>query len=307
MKNFIKHISSAIIFLSSIVSIWFLLSNIRTIDYALFLLPILALIVFVLGINIFLPKLWKRIAQLKEIIYNNEKGRTILLCLIIIIIGLILRFFIFFYFDYKPISDPAQFLKNATSIAAGNGIANKFYLGFFPYLVAYTDILGLMIKIFNNSWLATIVLNSIFDISASLIVFTFIKQITKPKSIAPFVGLVLWMLSPFNILFSTLSLPVIAVNFFIIAGVYLIYLMSKCIVEGDIKKSVLYSIALGLVLGIANCFRPIFPVFLIALLLYLVFILLSIKELSKRVITLASISFIIVFCLFVTVVRINLA
>ena len=233
-------------------------------------------------------------------------GRTIFLfCLSIVIISLLVKFFIFSYFDYSPISDPGRFFMASQAIADGAGIKNSVSFALFPFQAAYANSLSIVMKIITNDWLAVIILNSIFDILSAIIAFRFVRDITSPNSIAPLVAFTFWILSPFNLLYSTISLPLIAVNFFIITTVYIAYLMVKEIQKKNIKKLLAYSVAFGMVAGIGNCFRPVFIIFLIALPMYLLYITIANKDNKKFIATMSGTTLLIIFCLFFTIQILN--
>lgn len=297
MKKYIAYILSAIVLLASIVSLWFLLP-IGSLYYSF---PIFLIATLFLTMRIFFPKILNKLS-----IPTKMGGRTIfLLCLTIVIISLLVKFFIFSHFDYSPISDPRRFFRAAQAIADGIGIKNLVSYALFPFQVAYANSLSIVMRIINNDWLAVIVLNSIFDILSAIIAFWFVRDITSHNSIAPLVAFTLWLLSPFNLLYSTISLPLIAVNFFIIATVYIAYLMVKEIHQKNIKKLLAYSVALGVVIGIGNCFRPVFTIFLIALPMYLLYITIANKDNKKFIATISGTTLLIILSLFFAIQTVN--
>ncbi|MDR1196800.1 MAG: hypothetical protein LBL08_00800 [Candidatus Nomurabacteria bacterium] len=161
-------------------------------------------------------------------------------------------------------------------------------------------------KIISDPWLATIVTNTLFDFAAAVIAYYFIKQMTKPASKAPIIAFALWILNPFNIIFSVQALPIVIVNFFIILVIFLSYYMCKSLTKLKTKSTIILSILLGLALGLANWFRPIFIVFIIALGLYLLFTVFAAKK-SKKLFLLVGAGFVIIILLFTSLQKLNVA
>lgn len=283
-----------------LVSLWFILNNIRSIKAQL----IICFLVFLFVIaRLFKPK---NIIIFKEKIIKITKYKKFPLYfgISILLIGIIARLSFYFLYSYSPVSDPGSFFNQAQSIASGDGIIGNRYVAFFPYLSAYSTLLGLAIKIIGNSWLATIILNTIFDIFGSITALLLVKKLSNINSNNHLAAFALWFLSPFGIIFSSLSLPIIIVNFFIIFSIYLTYLLIQKILKSNLKESLILSILLGLIIGYGNCFRPIFPVIIIAIVLYYFYTLLTNKH-SRQRLLLSFSSLIIIISIFVGIQNIN--
>lgn len=309
MNRFIKPISiivSLVLLLSSIISIWFLISNLRPIISIISFLPIILSISAIMFAKLFFPDIIARvIGAMKSTTKKWGNREKVIICLSIILVGLLVRLLIFYQFEYEPVSDPRQFFKTAKLIADGTGIMGKSYQALFPYLVAYTNLLGGFMKFITDPWLATIILNYLFDIFAAVFAFLFIRRITNPGSVGPVAVFSLWILSPFSILFSTLSLPIPVVNFFIIVGIYLVHLLSTELLIQNTKRVIVYAVILGLTFGIANWFRPVFPVFLVALFIYLLYLTITNKYQIAKVAILSALTLFVVVSIFFMAQRFN--
>lgn len=294
----VKIFLSGIVIFSIFILSWFIVSNLQSLKS-----KIVFGVVGILFAFLFLFK--KQIG----IFYNNfcdkillDKKRTIFIIVVfLLLIGVIIRLMFYFMFDYLPISDPLSFFNQAKLIASGAGLVGNSYVGFFPYLAAYDNLLGLFIRIINNSWLATIVLNTLFDLASAIIFFVFIKNRFSIK--LSIIALSLWIFNPFNIIFCALSLPVVVVNFFIIFSIYLFDKLHISITKNNIKHVIFLSIIFGLIVGLGNFFRPIFIVFIIAAFVFYIYLYLKNKNINICRVTL--ISFIIILSIFISMQKIN--
>ncbi|HSX15561.1 MAG TPA: glycosyltransferase family 39 protein [Candidatus Saccharimonadales bacterium] len=305
MKKLIKYLTAAVLLLASVTSLWFLLSNLSAIGPALYLLLVITIVLLALSVGLLSPKFYTNLAAALSTVAGSRK-KTILLCSLIVLLGLLLRFSFYVHFDgYRPISDPETFYGAAQSIANGHGLKGNFLTAFFPYLAAYDSSLGLVMKLMGNPWLSVIVLNSFFDLLAAAVVYLFVRRLTGPKSVAPLAAFALWVLSPFGILFSVQALPIIIVNFFVILVLYLGYLLCEGIKIRNTKRAIGLSVALGLAVGIANCFRPTFTVFIVVLLAYLAFLVVTHLGQAKELAVLAVAGLVIVSGIFLGIQKLN--
>jgi hypothetical protein len=161
-------------------------------------------------------------------------------------------------------------------------------------------------KFIAEPWLATIILNSVFDILSSLGLYILLQKILPPTSKMPVVAYGVWMLSPLNIIFSVASLPVIVVNFFVIWTILISYLLLRQVTQINSKNSIALSILLGLILGLGNCFRPIFSVALIALLIVYIIMYLTTNR-SIRFLKLATVCIALPLVILTGMQKLNIA
>lgn len=223
-----------------------------------------------------------RIKTIIKFIYNNTKILNIIL-LLAILIGLLLRLSFLFY-EYKPVSDPQTFYSTAVAMAENGGqlvsdpaidkggLNTDEYYAIHPFLFVYTKLLSIAMEVFGGGYFAVLALNILFDTLGGFLIYSLLKRIAGDKRVA-IVGAILWSLSPFNILFCGLSLPVVAVNSLIILCFLLSYLLIKN--RKDVGKFLLLSLTLGAVISVTNTLRPIMAVYIIAIILVIVHQLLS--------------------------------
>ncbi len=302
MKKITERVAKVCLALGVLISLWLLINNLYSIKALLVALSMVALWAFQ---KKYLPKLPHVLAQ-KISNITQHRHFSLIFILAITVTAIAIRLLFFFAYSYSPISDPGSFFTRAQAVASGAGLVGDVYVSFFPYLAAYAYVLGLAVKLIGNAWLATIILNTILDIAAAAIASLLIKKISDKKSKKYLIIYGLWLLSPFNIIFSVLSLPVIAVNFFIVLAIFLTYMLSRKVMSQDIKSSLILALILGLTLGYANCFRPLFPIVIIAILLYFAYILLT-NKFSQKVFLLSLSSILIIIAIFFGVQRLNVA
>lgn len=278
MKRSIAYICATIFLLATLVSLWFLLNNFAPLSPALYSGAILALISIILCFILFAPKTTSRIKGVIQKALHMRYTKVIIV-VILTLLGIVCRLLFYAKLSYVPVSDPAVFYETAQSIAAGRSQTGNSYLASFPFLAAYLNILSVVMRIIHDPWLATIALNTAFDIAAAFIVYILVRKLTHTTSRLPLLAFSLWILSPFNILYSTLSLPIIVVNFFIILTILLVHLLVRKL---DTQSFWAIAILLGVVLGIGNCFRPIFPVAIVALFLLMLYIIFAKREYAQK-------------------------
>jgi hypothetical protein len=186
----------------------------------------------------------------------------------LVLISVMARFS-FVKFGYQPASDPAQFNYSATHLAENGDLGvRSYYNALFPYLFAYNVSLAGVMKIFGSGVVSVIVCNILFDAIATVLLYVLVKRITNSATSAK-IAMALWIISPFNIIFSAISLPIVAVNTMIIASVLCVYLLISGF-KKNTKTVLLLSVVTGVVFSVANSFRPIMAVFIIALVIYCV-------------------------------------
>ncbi len=280
MGSINRYIQAVLLTTGSMISIWFLICNLQPLQPALYAFTIVSIIGLFVAIKVFSSNL---IVATKKYVLNVTKRKyfTAILLASIVIVGLLARLFFYIRFSYVPTSDPMTFYDSAVTLASGGGSQGNSYVAFQPYLSAYNNILGIAMRLIPNPWLATILLNTFFDILSSLAVYTLLKKLLKPGSQLPMVAFGVWMLSPFNIIFSAVSLPVIVVNFFVVLSILVSYFLMQQITSLKIKYALPLSIIFGLVLGLGNCFRPIFIVVILALSIVLACMFLTIHKSTK--------------------------
>ncbi|MCL2095038.1 glycosyltransferase family 39 protein [Candidatus Saccharibacteria bacterium] len=196
------------------------------------------------------------------------------LIIALFIAGTILRISFLFVGFTAQTNDPQSYFYNAESLINTGELGNsnwwgRNYVAMFPYIFNYIWLLSVFMRIFGTGTLSILALNTFFSLIATgLIYLLFSRTISRRAGL---LAAALWFINPVEIVFSALPLPIIPVNTFIIAAVFVTYLLLRK--RNQPKKFLSSGALLGLTLGLANIFRPLMAVFLIALALVYVFML----------------------------------
>ena len=224
--------------------------------------PNLVLFVAILGCLLFLG--WRLLFS-----FVRENYR---ICLVVgIIIGVIVRalplLLNWTYSCLNDLSDTGVHYYGALELVAGvleEKIIN--YEKMFPYLYPYTYMLSIFVRItFGNIKMAIILSNIIFDYTGIFLVYKILKMI-KGKNSA-MLGMLLAIMNPFSIVSCWIPLNLILVNLFLLA---IIYICIRIIAETNVRKTYFECLLLGGAVCIANYFRPVFSVAVIAVIIILV-------------------------------------
>lgn len=234
-----------------------------------------ALALFILSIVSYLFRF--HIKKVAKFIYKNTRVLKILL-LLAVLIGLILRLS-FLLYEYKPVSDPQTFYDTAIVMAENDGrlvsdssidkggLNVEEYYAIHPFLFMYTKLLSIVMGVVGSGYAAVLTLNIVFDILGGFLIYLLLRRISKDERIA-MIGGIIWSLSPFNIIFCGLSLPIIIVNSMIILCFLLSYFLIKNV--KDVGKFLLLCFGLGIAISVTNTFRPIMAIYIIAIILAMI-------------------------------------
>lgn len=187
-----------------------------------------------------------------------------------ILIGILLHIGLLFLSYKNPASDYAVFYRNAVSFSKGE-LLDKQYVAIFPHLSGYIFLLGSLMKLFTTKYFIVIVVNIVFNfIGAFLVYQIFAKQ--KQQELGK-IGSLLWILSPLNLIWCTACIPIIIFQTCFLATIFLFERMLRN--QKEKKKYFCYTVLCGIMAGIANLYRPIMIIFIIAVVLYGCYLLLQ--------------------------------
>ena len=271
-----------IYFIVNFTSLLFFLTFIFVINKGIAFNSFFLLIVFV-GI-IFI------IINIKKEIIEYYKKHQMFICavlIILIIIGFLLRFsFIFFknrFFISTELSDTGVHWYGSNQLVK-NGRLNKQigeYEKLYPYLFSYTGTLAVFMLLFGTEYVSILLLNTICDIISCFSLYTLFCRWKNDKMIG-LLAIVLWAISPLQIVFCGLPLAIVIVNTFLVLSITIFFL---CFTNENNKLKLLkLSLLGGIILTIGNSYRPIFVVLLIAFFLYWFVLVLKDKKKTKKAI-----------------------
>lgn len=227
--------------------------------------------------------------KIKNIVKKRKLQKFIFI--LIIIVGILLRISLIFinYNKLQEAGDYYTFFFNASKFCNENIIYNKSYVELFPFLIPYMVVLGTFFKLTSITYTSMVILNVILDLLIPLFLY-FSFENRNIKKVVP----CLWLLNPINVVWCTICCPVVIVNFGIALS---ILIFSKLLKHIDSKVFILYSILTGVIMGIANMFRPLMIIMLIAIAIYFIYIALQEKKFKLNYI----ISFILILISFISI------
>lgn len=211
----------------------------------------------------------------------------------VLLVGVVARLsFLGYVYDPSCACDPGTFYWNAESLAEtghlhpsyglDRGATNEQYFAFYPYELSYTASLAASNLIFGGGHLSVVILNLAFDLLGTLLIFLVARRLFPGKKWLWLLTAAIYFLNPFSVVFSALSLPIIAVNTFLVLAIYLVVvLIGKLDQTAPNRRTLPLFALLGLVLGVGNSFRPIFIIALIATILTIIYLALKNRRLRR--------------------------
>lgn len=270
-----------IISLTIIIAVCFIVFNFNGIDKASTLIAV-ALLLSIL-VLIYKTKLASVIInRFKKI--SSSRYCSILFILLVLGIGVALRLLIANHFNYSPTQgDTRTFVGIAAnvghhpetfdyyrSLGDYHGLVHNQFIAFYPYVALYTILLAGSFHVIPSVWLATIVLNIIFELLTCWAIWLAIRKILNIKnhperSPYPLIAVPLYFLNPFTITFCLMSLPISLTNLFIALIILTASYLLADLATNRLKSVLVWSLLMGLAIGVGNWSRPIMTIFAIAL------------------------------------------
>ena len=138
------------------------------------------------------------------------------------------------------------------------------YMKAYPYLVPYALTLTVFYKLlFGNIVVAILVSNLLFDAIGGLFCYLLLKK-TKIRG-AGWIGVLLWCINPMSIIACWFSMNLVLVNMLLMGLLYCAVCFLEALRKRQVGKTYILAAAIGLLVFVANLFRPLFTVILIAL------------------------------------------
>ena len=183
---------------------------------------------------------------------------------IVLVLALIYISLLFLPYN-APFVDYETFYYSASQFAI-NAEYNFKYIALFPHLWGYIMFLGTIFKIFGISYSVVVASNIILTFITAYFIFKIIKRISTTNK--GYLGAILWLINPINIIWCMFAFGGTAFNAFFAISIYITILFFK---TSNKKQKILYSALLGITLGIANLFRPVIIIFIIAILIEIIY------------------------------------
>ena len=179
---------------------------------------------------------------------------------IVLLVGLLLRLALCFFPYQEPINDYAYFYSDAINFANKSQLRN-LYIALFSYLYFYVSTLGLMMRIFGKVYTTVIVLNIVIEALGGYLFYLISRN--RYGDNTGRIALLFYAINPVSLLWINKCCPVIIVNTLLLLIIYIYDIVNK-----DFnKKNIFLALLLGLVMSIANHYRPIIIIFVITIVL----------------------------------------
>ena len=183
----------------------------------------------------------------------------------LLIIAIILYIILIFLPYNNPFVDYETFYYSASQFALG-GTYNYKYIALFPHLWGYIFLLGNIFKILGTSYTIVVGTNIILNFITAFFIYKIFNKLLSEKMAC--VGVLVWLYNPINIIWCMFAFSGTAFNTFFVIAIYLLILL---LYTNKKKEKILFTTLLGIFLGIANLFRPIIVIIIIAFVILLIY------------------------------------
>lgn len=215
----------------------------------------------------------------------------------LLIIAIILYIILIFLPYNNPFVDYETFYYSASQFALG-GTYNYKYIALFPHLWGYIFLLGNIFKILGTSYTIVVGTNIILNFITAFFIYKIFNKLLSEKMAC--VGVLVWLYNPINIIWCMFAFSGTAFNTFFVIAIYLLILL---LYTNKKKEKILFTTLLGIFLGIANLFRPIIVIIIIAFVILLIYKTISRKNNQKK---LTILCFAIMLIFYLAIGKINI-
>ena len=169
----------------------------------------------------------------------------------------------------RPDGDYITFWITACAEATGEEMSNAFYVGLFPHIMGYASFLGLFLRLFGCHLAVAVGVNLLLTVLSDLLIFGICLRWGGLR--AAFLGSLLWAICPSAIMFNTMVLSepyytcLLLLALWIVSGLEQRERAGKTALPLWIGGGILT----GLVLRLVQTARPIAPVPIIALAIWI--------------------------------------
>lgn len=177
------------------------------------------------------------------------------------VIGTILCCSLFFGNYYVNFDDYASNYNNALHFAKYFQFAEPTNIAMFPHLSGYIILLAFFFALFGISINTVILSNIIFHMCTAVLLYLITKKIFSKK--IALITYLFFLINPITLIWCTMPIGVTVFNFFLCFSYYLSFILMEKLEKKE--KYILHSLIVGIILSLSNLFRPVMPVFIIAL------------------------------------------
>jgi 4-amino-4-deoxy-L-arabinose transferase-like glycosyltransferase len=192
----------------------------------------------------------------------NAKKSFILLLIICFVVKLI---WVLLY-RIEPLVDYATFYYTAVSLSE-NFVINNRYVALFPHIFGYSGFLSIFLDIFGSNYMIPPILNVFLSTISMALIYFICKKLGGSR--AAIIASILWIVFPSQTIFNmfALSEPLYCTVLLMIWAFMIV--IHERLPNISIKRLILYSVLLALLLVLMNMARPIAAIPIIALAIWL--------------------------------------
>ena len=182
---------------------------------------------------------------------------------------------------FRPVQAPdyQTFYEAAVNLSQDNKLVNQDYIAMFPHILGYAAFLGIFLRVFGQNILTAALLNVVLTGASAILIYILTLRWTGKRSAAAIIGF-FWAVCPSKLLYNTMALSEPYYTFLMLLFLLLSSLTLDCGQHSDSRERgekaisfVLRAVVLGLlggfVLALMNSARPIGPIPIIALLIWI--------------------------------------
>lgn len=177
----------------------------------------------------------------------------------------------------EPFSDYQTYWDCAVSLAYGREIYSTEYVAMYPHILGYASFLAPFVRVFGASVLMGTLLGLLLSCLSALLIFVVCREVAG-LSAAVLAGL-LWGFYPGRIMLGSLIFSEPLYTCLVLLFLWLMLRLQRRQEAAGPPQAVAWGLGLGLLLAVINAVRPISPILIIALLLWL--LLLRGRELKQ--------------------------
>lgn len=167
----------------------------------------------------------------------------------------------------EPFSDYKTYWDCAVSLAFGREIYSTEYVAMYPHILGYASFLAPFIKVFGENVMVGVVLGQLLSTFSGLLIYLISAGIMGRER--GLLAALLWALYPGRIMLGSLIFSEPLYSCLLLLLLYLIMLLQRKQDGLRFPAAALWGLGLGLLLWGINTVRPIGPILVIALLIWL--------------------------------------
>lgn len=168
----------------------------------------------------------------------------------------------------EPFSDYAEYWDVARALANGTEIPDAWYVAMYPHILGTASVLSLLVRLCGESVLAVSLFNVALTTGSCALVWLLGRALLSERG--AFLAALLWALTPCKLMLNSLVFSEPLYTLLILLFLWLFLRLEAGLRSETWRAALAGLIALGLLLAAIQLVRPIAPILLIALALWIV-------------------------------------